>query len=246
MQPTGSVFGLRVDSVCRHFRLHGGSSPRLWGTLAIRCHAAHMIRFIPTPVGNASLYARMWAYSSVHPHACGERYRAQGGLKGAAGSIPTPVGNACASDCPRAAVTVHPHACGERGCAVFHHDAVHGSSPRLWGTPPGRHPGASGSRFIPTPVGNALGPDIRRVGLSVHPHACGERSRMVVEKSPDDGSSPRLWGTQWMKKSTVLSFPVHPHACGERSPLSAHLPPNNGSSPRLWGTLSTIRPLTTQ
>ena len=73
--------------------------------------------------------------------------------------------------------------------------------------------------------------------LMVHPHACGEHSGVLMAASAANGSSPRLWGTQYLKNkepsqtrfiptlvgNTLIYFrlgfivSVHPHACGEHS-----------------------------
>ena len=60
------------SSVDSKVEIHYGSSPRLWGTL---CHLPafdHVLRFIPTPVGNTRGSPAGATPRSVHPHACGE------------------------------------------------------------------------------------------------------------------------------------------------------------------------------
>ena len=100
-------------------------------------------------------------------------------------------------------------------------------------------------RFIPTSVGNAgtrTSPD----GMtSVHPHVCGERSKMLSQSKHVIGSSPRLWGTLLIRPRTVASSrfiptsvgnafraasfasfaTVHPHVCGERVGLASLIRP---------------------
>ena len=91
---------------------------------------------------------------------------------------------------------------------------------------------------------------------SVHPHACGELLRIHRRSEPDRGSSPRLWGTQTLRKAGLEVFRfiptlvgnssniffrsaavrVHPHACGELGGFEATSWAGTGSSPRLWGT----------
>ena len=57
-------------------RLPGyGSSPRMWGTLNEKMQKVFDSRFIPTHVGNTTLYYHAIAIPSVHPHACGEHVR---------------------------------------------------------------------------------------------------------------------------------------------------------------------------
>jgi len=49
-----------------------GSSPRMWGTLAIFIPSFCLSRFIPTHVGNTGEAPVFVPALSVHPHACGE------------------------------------------------------------------------------------------------------------------------------------------------------------------------------
>ena len=49
-----------------------GSSPRVWGTRAIRITGPLLRRFIPTCVGNTRRGYRHRTFLAVHPHVCGE------------------------------------------------------------------------------------------------------------------------------------------------------------------------------
>ena len=112
-------------------------------------------------------------------------------------------------------------------------------------------------RFIPTPVGNGECSHHIDDVITVHPHACGERSTSNANARYILGSSPRLWGTVtyydiriidvrfiptpvgngYCRKVGCICETVHPHACGERStthPVGVNF---SGSSPRLWGTV---------
>ena len=152
-----------------------GSSPRPWGTLLFSSSASSRMRFIPTPVGNATVNGSQEAVEPVHPHARGERWRMICSPLDATGSsprpwgthvehvqdvepirfIPTPVGNAAGCRASSSAPPVHPHARGERPSPRSRLLSANGSSPRPWGTR--AEPGAdeARNRFIPTPVGNA-------------------------------------------------------------------------------------------
>ncbi len=151
---------------------------------------------------------------------------------------------------------VHPHACGERSAPISRAWQPYGSSPRMWGTLPREYPNGNTVRFIPTHVGNVLWPKLPPRRLSVHPHACGERSPTIWGGTNNSGSSPRMWGTSVIPcqvKSQFRFIPthvgnvnkfggiadavsVHPHACGERCKAMRHISPRHGSSPRMWGT----------
>ena len=119
------------DDVCVS---HDGSSPRPWGTLGKGPDQKPIVRFIPTPVGNAIAPHLSFDAVAVHPHArgerpmktisvllkCGSSPRPWGTLQairsrvGIDRFIPTPVGNAAPSRSHRPARAVHPHARGER------------------------------------------------------------------------------------------------------------------------------------
>ncbi len=93
-------------------------------------------------------------------------------------------------------------------------------------------------------------------GASVHPHARGEHFYNGIPLVPDDGSSPRPWGTHLPGLAayqcfrfiptpvgnTETPFPsplantVHPHARGEHVGRRMVRPGRYGSSPRPWGT----------
>ena len=174
-----------------------GSSPRLWGTQMSDVSHLATSRFIPTLVGNASLPAVNTALNSVHPHACGERDPLSNTWTPCDGSsprlwgtrwpakksltlsrfIPTLVGNAKTLCMSRSIGAVHPHACGERAFVFAIETAMRGSSPRLWGTQSLLFGQLMQLRFIPTLVGNAFYPTGCGAGLTVHPHACGERDQ---------------------------------------------------------------------
>jgi len=110
-----------------------GSSPRVWGTCCMVFCKSVMLRFIPTCVGNITLWHKRPCRLPVHPHVCGEhvklRYcnvpfvgsspRVWGTLmmvtdeKGGRRFIPTCVGNIFPHSFHRLPQAVHPHVCGE-------------------------------------------------------------------------------------------------------------------------------------
>ena len=68
--------------------------------------------------------------------------------------IPTGVGNIGPGKFDRAGLAVHPHGCGEHTKTEVLFFAVHGSSPRVWGTCISGANRPALYRFIPTGVGN--------------------------------------------------------------------------------------------
>ena len=131
-----------------------GSSPRAWGTLVGRWRIALVGRFIPTCVGNTGTERPDDAGTAVHPHVRGEhsggrmqplhRYGSSPRAWGTQFSrcfahsrfrfIPTCVGNTAGGSIAIRARAVHPHVRGEHADSLLMDEAVHGSSPRAWGT----------------------------------------------------------------------------------------------------------------
>ena len=111
-------------------------------------------------------------------------------------------------------------------------------------------------RFIPTGVGNTCKDERCKPPKAVHPHGCGEHHNEFNEARPDDGSSPRVWGTHkytFTLKHKLRFIPtgvgntqivdaiagkptVHPHGCGEHACSIIITGCMGGSSPRVWGT----------
>ncbi len=188
----------------------------MWGTHPVRDDDPVDHRFIPTHVGNALCGQPFWIYTSVHPHACGER----GG-----------------HDPPLRQPAVHPHACGERLSASVSKKRSYGSSPRMWGTLLCRLRVFLNIRFIPTHVGNAP-----RSPFRVIP-AIGSSPRMwgtlvdYVEAEIRYRFIPTHVGNAPPPCPAARRRSVHPHACGERTMTAMLAIFAIGSSPRMWGTL---------
>ncbi len=214
-----------------------GSSPRMWGTLALCPGELLENRFIPTHVGNTYPGEIPKLLAAVHPHACGEHANRSSDPIRNPRFIPTHVGNTLAMDHPLKFPAVHPHACGEHDVALGRHIFSLGSSPRMWGTLNRRLAEQRLTRFIPTHVGNTRSDRVERRTYPVHPHACGEHKVDCKVAGWETGSSPRMWGTLCLSYRTtlcgrfipthvgntgcnvVVSYrkPVHPHACGEHN-----------------------------
>ncbi len=153
---------------------------------------------------------------SVHPHARGEHANAGYMLRPDAGSsprawgthlqfkpngpllrfIPTRVGNTPIPVQKPGRETVHPHARGEHRCGGGKTRFFRGSSPRAWGTLYLNKSRPPLLRFIPTRVGNTNPSAGKTCNKAVHPHARGEHINPAMGAMPEDGSSPRAWGTQ--------------------------------------------------
>ena len=217
-------------------RRQTGSSPRPWGTPVASSYSWNLIRFIPTPVGNAGRVVVAAMRIPVHPHARGERMPMAFKARKAPGSSPRPWGTPSLIPPPPPDAPVHPHARGERKSQRASFWCCDGSSPRPWGTPRCRRGRAGCGRFIPTPVGNAWSQQPGSRTPAVHPHARGERFGTFAAANAGTGSSPRPWGTPRSARPRPTSSAVHPHARGERSHVVCSRRLEHGSSPRPWGT----------
>ncbi len=192
-----------------------GSSPRVRGTRFRVRSSSRAYRFIPARAGNAHSARRPRQASAVHPRACGERDADDLRLDRMPGSsprvrgtrlrcvghgllrrfIPARAGNAFASSCAIAAISVHPRACGERLVWICRPVYCGGSSPRVRGTRILGQIRPFRGRFIPARAGNAACKRSTCSTCSVHPRACGERSKTSLRSARRFGSSPRVRGT---------------------------------------------------
>ncbi len=131
-----------------------GSSPRAWGTHAVRNIDKGYQRFIPTCMGNSFPRYSRGAPIPVHPHVHGELSPDQSENSSSFGSsprawgtlipgrnfdlfyrfIPTCMGNSSLQHESGLHGPVHPHVHGELRSAIDAVDFRFGSSPRAWGT----------------------------------------------------------------------------------------------------------------
>ena len=175
VQKIGSPDFLVVTEAGWRLRCRSGSSPRAWGTHLRGKSGGHILRFIPTGVGNAPYRYYTTLRIAVHPHGRGERADWTDFMKTMRGSsprawgtrsphtsalersrfIPTGVGNANSPSKVSRPAAVHPHGRGERERAAHCQLCENGSSPRAWGT-----------------LFSAPGVEH---GRTVHPHGRGER-----------------------------------------------------------------------
>ncbi len=131
---------------------------------------------------------------------------------------------------------VHPHARGEHAvacrCSVF----SSGSSPRSWGTQKQNERGSHTPRFIPTLVGNTGQARKTPSTTSAHPHARGEHAVLDIAPPTPAGSSPRSWGTLFVKVGNNAASRFIPTLVGNTTKQPGETIDYTGSSPRSWGT----------
>ena len=110
-------------------------------------------------------------------------------------------------------------------------------------------------RIIPTRVGTSYVRICCQRTKKDHPHACGDKWKLLMPCLAYLGSSPRVWGQATSEISPLSVFGIiptrvgtsssdkqnsrskrdHPHACGDKSMTVAEIVPYTGSSPRVWG-----------
>ena len=246
------------------------------GTRQISAQEGQEGRFIPACAGNTAFSTIARLSSSVHPRVCGEhaviclfvhpvngssprvrgtrQISAQEGQEGR--FIPACAGNTSRPPACSVPAAVHPRVCGEHwpGSAVPPGSA--GSSPRVRGTRRAGDVQSERLRFIPACAGNTSASAAWRSLVAVHPRVCGEHTILTCQALIEDGSSPRVRGTQWRVRAnaSVVRFipacagntvpgnslsmrsPVHPRVCGEHLTVMVELYPQCGSSPRVRGT----------
>ena len=152
--------------------------------------------------------------------------------------------------------TVHPRVCGEQPKPRRNRLSDFGSSPRVRGTALCLHPANLRNRFIPACAGNSFRSVPAAVRETVHPRVCGEQGRTRSSGTSRPGSSPRVRGTDPLRKREQarsrfipacagnrnrprLLRPletVHPRVCGEQDGTRISPGQAVGSSPRVRGT----------
>ena len=111
-------------------------------------------------------------------------------------------------------------------------------------------------RFTPTCVGTAPTSPMPGRATAVHPHMCGDSSRIGRWAKWPRGSPPHVWGQQvtaglgfvrarftptcvgtaWASFVWILSRMVHPHMCGDSGSIGTRMLLYDGSHPTCVGT----------
>ena len=110
----------------------------------------------------------------------------------------------------------HPHACGDKRCFSDGRHYSIGSSPRVWGQDRHRTQRNAKRRIIPTRVGTRGFRVFKGYSTRDHPHACGDKSRVLDCVHCCLGSSPRVWGQDLIGLSDFLRRWIIPTRVGTR------------------------------
>ena len=172
------------------------------------------------------------------------------------GIIPACAGNTSSTTPSPRPNRDHPRVCGEHLDDKTLYARQQGSSPRVRGTPRPPSNALNPTGIIPACAGNTSRMQSRAQAPRDHPRVCGEHTTTATGKLADQGSSPRVRGTQRLVRAprpeqgiipacagNTSSFAKshlvagdHPRVCGEHGSRSTALRLFLGSSPRVRGT----------
>ena len=93
----------------------------------------------------------------------------------------------------------HPHAYGDKLDGIEQAKARAGSSPRVWGQVSVTSLKRTPSRIIPTRMGTRGNYSVATSTDEDHPHAYGDKIPDDSEEALALGSSPRVWGQDYVK-----------------------------------------------
>ena len=191
--------------------------PRVCGELvSYQPVGLRSMRFIPACAGNSTQPRTRPGREPVHPRVCGELASDTAGDYSVTRFIPACAGNSRTSAWRALAVTVHPRVCGELALLIPDHGRIHGSSPRVRGTPFGVLNEGIRQRFIPACAGNSH--DWPRIPpfAAVHPRVCGELDGLSGWQQGERRFIPACAGNSSARRPLLLGLV--------------------GSSPRVRGT----------
>ena len=177
-----------------------GSSPRVWGQVAIELSSVIRQRIIPTRVGTSIYFFTFNKFIQDHPHACGDKKRKENSDAISLGSsprvwgqeiaknpltscfriIPTRVGTRLLRSTVLMLSWDHPHACGDKTGRRRISSLSEGSSPRVWGQDCFDNFSHVCLRIIPTRVGTRYTDKRFYRYCEDHPHACGDKLYSVL------------------------------------------------------------------
>ena len=112
--------------------------------------------------------------------------------------------------------TDHPHACGDKLIDRFIVALSNGSSPRVWGQASLYLVWCPTTRIIPTRVGTSLLSHYHLTRAKDHPHACGDKLIDRFIKRDEKGSSPRVWGQEFVQFVRHIAVRIIPTRVGTR------------------------------
>ena len=128
--------------------------------------------------------------------------------------IPTRVGTRRAALQLGDAEEDHPHACGDKMSAFSSSQSSRGSSPRVWGQGTIACVRCHRTRIIPTRVGTRANVEYNFTSGEDHPHACGDKGIISLDRIFLSGSSPRVWGQVPQRCHSLRAMGIIPTRVG--------------------------------
>ena len=130
------------------------------------------------------------------------------------GIIPACAGNTDWTACNPHSRRDHPRVCGEHRCRFQICVSNPGSSPRVRGTQSATLRRWASPGIIPACAGNTLHTASRALRPRDHPRVCGEHTTTATGKLADQGSSPRVRGTQRLVRAPRPEQGIIPACAG--------------------------------
>ena len=183
------------------------------------------------------------------------------GLQFDAGIIPAYAGNTSNVRNSMVSAWDHPRVCGEHAVDTATGNTQAGSSPRMRGTPQSTRMAPIITGIIPAYAGNTVFITSAGEVYRDHPRVCGEHPDSPDSPASTMGSSPRMRGTPYGKRSAPCGRGIipayagnthgspqprtsprdHPRVCGEHCRKCGFSDCCVGSSPRMRGTQRGVR-----
>ncbi len=110
----------------------------------------------------------------------------------------------------------HPHAYGDKYAAILHQWKFPGSSPRVWGQASIGDSYKITRRIIPTRMGTSYADMVRGIYNEDHPHAYGDKTLSNKSRKACWGSSPRVWGQDYVPTAHIQFERIIPTRMGTR------------------------------
>ena len=253
-----------------------GSSPRMRGSRLALLFCRRAEGIIPAHAGLTICQNGQLRPLGDHPRACGAHEEVPIDLNDTEGSSPRMRGSP-RHDCPADALPGiipahagltgcgqasllrcgdHPRACGAHPSDFAERRRSAGSSPRMRGSHPLIALDVTDAGIIPAHAGLTWPSARRRCWRRDHPRACGAHKRYVTEVVVNEGSSPRMRGSQLCRRLLHGIYGIipahagltddcgrqsrlprdHPRACGAHTPHIRISFRCQGSSPRMRGS----------
>ena len=135
--------------------------------------------------------------------------------------IPTRMGTSREAKMNNTLCKDHPHAYGDKPLVRGEKLPTLGSSPRVWGQGIFLSTLRTSRRIIPTRMGTRITPLTATMTIRDHPHAYGDKFTKSFNVALVTGSSPRVWGQDYIWHCINLGKRIIPTRMGTSTKLRA-------------------------